>query len=57
MARAISVEDAKKIASEEKGYVRALCWDAKRKKQIYDYVPKWRLQELIEAGYVLALAD
>ena len=56
MARAFTPEDVKKL-SKEQGYVHVLCWDKERKKQVYDYVPKWRLQEFIDSGYVLALAD
>lgn len=56
MARTFTPEDVKKL-SKEQGYIHVLCWDKERKKQIYDYVPKARLQEFIDSGYVLAMAD
>ena len=53
MARVPDEKDIKKIENEE-GHIHVLCWDNKQKKQIFDYIPKKRLRELMKKDYVLA---
>lgn len=54
MAREIDENDIKRM-EREKGLIRVTNWDGK--KIIFDYVPKWRLRELIAKGYVLGAVE